>query len=88
MAVRFNWSEPTKFLVMEKSGVARIFTTNSFSPVTSFSQNYTLQDPALDADWSPINPNHVVVSVGGKILHWNLEALRFTIPQISDHNNV
>ena len=76
ISVCFNPSEPSKFFVMEKSGVARIFSTPSFSPVTSLSNNYCCQDPALDADWSSSNPTHIVTSLGGRLLHWNLNALR------------
>ncbi len=61
---------------MEKSGVTRIFSTANFSPVTSLSNNYSCQDPSLDADWSACNPAHIVTSLGGRILHWNLNALR------------
>lgn len=77
IAVRFNTSESSKFLVMEKSGIARIFSTKNFLPVTSLSNNYACQDPALDADWSSCNPTHVVTTLGGRIQHWNLSSLRF-----------
>ncbi|EFX83764.1 hypothetical protein DAPPUDRAFT_301590 [Daphnia pulex] len=76
MAVRFNPSEPSKFLVMEKSGVTRIFSTLNFSPVTSLGNNFSCQDPALDADWSSCNPTHIATSLGGRIQNWDLESLR------------
>lgn len=62
---------------MEKSGVTKIFSTASFSPVTSLSNSYNFQDPALDADWSGCNPTHIVTALGGRIQHWNLSSLRF-----------
>lgn len=77
VAVRFNPSEPTKFLIMEKSGTTRIFSTSTFAPVTSFSPNYSSQDPALDAEWSFCNPTHVATALGARIQHWNLNSLRF-----------
>nr|CAH0099185.1 unnamed protein product [Daphnia galeata] len=76
MAVRFNPSEPSKFFVTEKSGVTRVFSTVNFSPVTSLSNNFSCQDPALDADWSSCNPTHIVTSLGGRIQNWDLESLR------------
>ena len=64
---------------MEKSGVTKIFSTTHFLPVTSLSNNNCCQDPALDADWSS-NPTHIATSLGGRILHWNLNALRWVKP--------
>lgn len=77
MAVRFNWSDPTKFLVLEKSGLVRILSVNGFSPMTSMSNSYSCQDPALDADWSPSDPSHLVTALGGRVLHWNLNRIGF-----------
>ncbi|XP_032795516.2 nucleoporin Nup37 [Daphnia magna] len=75
MAVRFNPSEPSKFFVIEKSGVTTLFSTMNFSPVTSLSNNFTCQDPALDADWSSCNPTYIITALGGRIQHWNLNSL-------------
>lgn len=77
MAVRFNPSEPSKFFVIEKSGVTTLFSTMNFSPVTSLSNNFTCQDPALDADWSSCNPTYIITALGGRIQHWNLNSLRY-----------
>ena len=66
-----------KFFVTEKSGVTRVFSTMNFSPVTSLSNNFSCQDPALDADWSSCNPTHIVTSLGGRIQNWDLESLRY-----------
>lgn len=74
MAVRFNMTEPTKFFILEKSGLIRIFSTFNFSPITSVSGQFS-QDPSLDADWSPTDPFLLASSSGGKIQKWNLNAL-------------
>lgn len=77
MAVKFNMSEPSKFFILEKSGLIRIISTTNFTPVTSLSHCYGCKDPSLDADWSATNPTHVAVALGGRIQHWNLDCMSF-----------
>jgi len=59
-------TEPTKFFILEKSGLIRIFSTFNFSPITSVSGQFS-QDPSLDADWSPTDPFLLASSSGKKI---------------------
>ena len=78
MAVLLNVMEPTKFLILEKSGLVWIASTaGDFNPITSLSNSHPQQDPSVDADWSATNPSHVVTSLGGRILHWNLNQVSF-----------
>ena len=76
MAVRFNTTEPNKFLVLEKSGLIRIFSTFNFSPITSVSSQFGTDQISLDADWSPTDPFLLASSSGARIQKWNLNALR------------
>ena len=77
MVVKFNMSEPSKFFILEKSGLIRIISTTNFTPVTSLSHCYGCKDPSLDVDWSATNPTHVAVALGGRIQHWNLNCMRY-----------
>jgi hypothetical protein len=78
MAVLLNVMEPTKVLILEKSGLVWIVSTaGDFNPITSLSNSHPQQDPSVDADWSATNPSHVVTSLGGRILHWNLNQVSF-----------
>jgi len=77
MTVKFNMSEPSKFFILEKSGLVSIVSTYNFTPVTSLSHCYGCRDPSLNADWSSSDPTHIAVASGGRIQHWNLNCMSF-----------
>lgn len=79
--VCWHRDEHTKFMVAETSGLIRIYSLETSSPVYSLlCYNESIKritTPILSFDWSQISPEIIVANTSNEILLWNTSGSRY-----------